>query len=145
MDSGVNRLVATVRAAGLPPGSNVYAELGTTWFSLIRRPIEAAHVLGKLLVAFGPDNIIWGSDSIWYGPVQPAIDAFRTFQIPPEMRERFGYPELTPEMKRKILGVNAARVYELDIDAIRLATSNDDLAWARAVLNEYNAGGIPRA
>ena len=35
-DVGANRLLRTVEDAGLGQGSNVYAELGTTWFSLIR-------------------------------------------------------------------------------------------------------------
>jgi predicted TIM-barrel fold metal-dependent hydrolase len=97
-DVGTNRLVTTLRASNLRPGSNVYAELGTTWFSLIRRPAEAAHVLGKLLSAVGEDNVIWGTDSIWYGPSQPAIDAFRSFQIPEEYCEQYGYPRLTREV-----------------------------------------------
>src|SRR5262249_9798394 len=99
--AGTNRLVTSLRAARIAPGSNVYAELGSTWFCLIRRPEEAAHVLGKLLLAVGEDNVLWGTDSIWYGSPQPAIDAFRAFQIPAELRERFGYPELTHEVKAK--------------------------------------------
>jgi len=142
-DRGVNRLVESVRAAGVRPGSNVYAELGTTWFCLIRRPEEAAHVLGKLLVAFGEDNVIWGSDSIWYGPTQVSIDAFRAFQIPAEMRERYGYPELTPALKEKILGLNAARVYKIDPARARRVKETDDLAWLRAALDEYRAKGNP--
>ena len=66
-DVGANRLLRTVEDAGLGQGSNVYAELGTTWFSLIRRPREAAHLLGKLIAVLGEDNVIWGTDSIWYG------------------------------------------------------------------------------
>ncbi len=85
----------------------MYAELGSTWYLMLRRPVEAAHVLGKLLRAVGPDRIVWGTDSIWYGSPQPLIDAFRTFEIPERMQEAFGYPALTPETKAKILGVNA--------------------------------------
>jgi predicted TIM-barrel fold metal-dependent hydrolase len=121
----------------------VYAELGTTWFCLIRRPEEAAHVLGKLLVAVGEDNVIWGTDSIWYGPSQVSIDAFRAFQIPAEMREEFGYPELTPALKAKVLGLNAARVYGIDVDAARARARSDDTAWVRAALAEYAASGNP--
>ena len=94
-DEGVDRLVATVDAAGIGPGGNVYAELGSTWFLMLRRPAEAAHVLGKLLRALGPDRILWGTDSIWYGSPQPLIDAFRAFEIPQSFQERFGYPPLT--------------------------------------------------
>ena len=142
-DFGVNRLVKSLRDAGVAPGSNVYAELGTTWFCLIRRPEEAAHVLGKLLIAVGEDNVIWGSDSIWYGPTQVSIDAFRAFQIPAEMRERYGYPELTPEIKEKILGRNASRVYGIDLEHARRVRDDESLAWLRAAVDEYRASGNP--
>ncbi len=110
---GIDRLVASVEGAGIGPGGNVYAELGSTWRNLMTRPDEAAHTLGKLLVAFGEDNVLWGTDSIWYGSPQDQIEAFRTFQITDEFQERFGYPALTPEIKRKILGHNAARVFAI--------------------------------
>ena len=142
-DVGTNRLVASLRDAGVAPGSNVYAELGTTWFCLIRRPEEAAHVLGKLLLAVGEDNVVWGTDSIWYGPSQVSIDAFRAFQIPAEMRERHGYPELTPEIKRKILGENAARVYGIDAARARRVAQDDDLSWLAAAVDEYRVKGSP--
>jgi predicted TIM-barrel fold metal-dependent hydrolase len=108
---GVDRLVATVQAAGIAPGGNVYAELGSTWRAVMGDLDQAAHLLGKLLVAVGEDNIVWGTDSIWYGSPQDQIAAFRAFEITPEYQERFGYPELTTERKAKILGLNAARVF----------------------------------
>jgi len=144
-DLGTNRLVRTLRDARIAPGSNVYAELGSTWFCLIRRPDEAAHILGKLLLAVGEDNVLWGSDSIWYGPTQPAIDAFRAFQIPAELRERHGYPELTAARKEKILGGNAARVYGIDPEAAARRARSDDLAWVRNALDEFDASGTPTA
>lgn len=111
---GVDRLVASLETAGIAPGSNVYAELGSTWWNLIQRPDEAAHVLGKLLLAVGEDNVLWGTDSIWYGSPQGQIEAFRAFEITAEYQERFGYPALTSDTKGKILGLNAARLYEID-------------------------------
>jgi len=108
---GVDRLVKSVADAGIGPGGNVYAELGTTWFLMLRRPAEAAHVLGKLLVALGPERIVWGTDSIWYGSPQPLIDAFRAFTIPASFQERWGYPALTAEVKDRILSYNAREVY----------------------------------
>jgi predicted TIM-barrel fold metal-dependent hydrolase len=142
---GTNRLVASLRRAGIRPGANVYAELGTTWFCLIRRPEEAAHVLGKLLLAVGEDNLLWGTDAIWYGPSQPALDAFRAFQIPEELRERHGYPELTPALKAKVLGENAARVYGIDPERARATAARDDLAWTRAAVGEWQRRGLSLA
>jgi hypothetical protein len=136
---GVNRLVKTVEDAGLGTGSNVYAELGTTWFMLLSRPHDAAHVLGKLLLHLGEDNVVWGTDSIWYGPTQPALDAFRAFQIPDAMCEEFGYPKLTPEVKRKILAGNAAPLYGVDLAELAVAAASDDLSWTSRVADEWDA------
>lgn len=132
---GVDRLIASVERAGLGAGANVYAELGSTWWNLVQRPDEAAHVLGKLLVAFGPDNILWGTDSIWYGSPQGQIDAFRTFQITAEYQERYGYPELTAEMKAKILGLNAARLYGIDPELTDCQPTPDERAGLRQDLD----------
>lgn len=110
---GIDRLLASLEASGIGPGGNVYAELGSTWFNLARDPDQAAHALGKLLVALGPERILWGTDSIWYGSPQGQIDAFRAFEITPETQERFGYPALTPAVKDAILGGNARRLYGL--------------------------------
>jgi predicted TIM-barrel fold metal-dependent hydrolase len=131
---GVNRLLASLDKAGIGAGGNVYAELGTTWWNLMRRPDEAAHVLGKLLVALGEDNIVWGTDSIFYGSPQDQIEAFRAFSISPEFQERFGYPALTPAIKRKILGENAARIYGLEAITTKLLFSPAELAQIRAEL-----------
>lgn len=72
----------------------------------MKRPDEAAHVLGKLLVHFGPERILWGTDAIWYGSPQDQLQAFRAFEIAPQLRERYGYPELSRSVAQ-IIGENA--------------------------------------
>ena len=134
---GVDRLIKAHRDAGLPRnGGNLYAELGSTWRYFMSRPDEAAHVFGKLLATFGEDRIIWGTDSIWYGSPQDQIQAFRAFQIGERYQEKYGYPPLTADAKRKIFGLNAAHVYGLDVAAIR----TPGLQAARA---EYRAAPNP--
>ena len=129
-DVGVNRLITSMRAAELGVGSNVYAELGSTWFNVMRDPTQAAHVLGKLLLHVGEDNVLWGTDSIWYGSPQGQIQAFRAFQISPELQERYGYPALTDDIKAKVLGRNAARLY--GVDPATVARCQVDRAAIRA-------------
>jgi predicted TIM-barrel fold metal-dependent hydrolase len=140
---GTNRMVKTVLENGIGPAGNVYAELGSTWFLATARPREAAHVIGKLLVALGEDRILWGTDSIWYGPTQQLLDSFRAFQIPVDMQEEFGYPELTDEMKDKILSRNAAGLYGLDLAQLRRNAENDELVWVREAAEHYRAHGNP--
>lgn len=131
---GVDRLVRSLEEHGIEPGSNVYAELGSTWFLTMRDPDQAAHVLGKLLKAVGPKRILWGTDSIWYGTPQSQIEAFRAFEITPEHQERFGYPALTPKTKRRILGLNAARLYGVDPIRTRCDFTREELQEVRRAL-----------
>jgi hypothetical protein len=111
---GVDRLIRSMQDSGVEPNTNVYAELGGTWWFLMRDPTAAAHVLGKLLTYVGEDRVLWGTDSIWFGTPQDQIQALRTFQISEELQERHGYPALTDEIKAKIFGVNAARLYAIE-------------------------------
>jgi uncharacterized protein len=131
---GVNRLIASMEEHGVGPNENVYAELGSTWWTVMRDPDQAAHVLGKLLRYVGEDNVLWGTDCIFYGSPQDQIQAFRAFQISAEYQERFGYPELTRELKAKVLGLNAARVYGVEPDVRRAQFSRADLERLRATL-----------
>jgi uncharacterized protein len=131
-DKGVDTLIRGAREAGIGKGGNVYAELGSVWREVMKDPDQAAHVLGKLLVQFGEDNVLWGTDAIWYGSPQEQIQAFRAFQISREYQERFGYPELTPTIKAKVFGLNAARVYGVDVAAAKKAHRADAITGARA-------------
>ena len=133
-DVGVNRLVTSLRDHGIAAGANVYAELGSTWFTVMRDPEEAAHTLGKLLVAVGEDRVVWGTDSIWYGSPQAQLQAFRAFEITEELQERYGYPALTPELKAKILGRNSAALYGVDPLTTRCEFTRDELEAIRTSL-----------
>ena len=100
--------------------SNVYAELGTTFASMVVTfPTVLAHLMGQLLYYMGSDHIVFGSDSLWYGGPQWQIEALWRFQIPEEIRERWHYPEITEQDKRKILGLNSARLYGLQGREVR--------------------------
>jgi len=94
------------------PYSNVYSELGTTFASsVITFPTVCAHILGQGLRFFGENRIVFGSDSVWYGAPQWQIEALWRFQIPETLRRKYAYPELTERAKRKIFGLNNARLY----------------------------------
>ena len=97
---------------------NVYAEIGSTFGGIvITFPTVCAHLLGQLLKHFGEDKIVFGSDCVYYGSPQWQIEAMWRFQIPEDARRQYGYPELTERAKRKILGLNSARLYGLSDDA----------------------------
>jgi hypothetical protein len=133
---GVDTLIQSLTDHGIPPGGNVYAELGSTWRFLMREPDHAAHVLGKLLKHLGEDNVLWGTDSIWYGSPQDQIQAFRTFQISERLREAHGYPEITPEIRAKVFGLNATVPYRISAEEVKQRARADKIATARAEYRE---------
>ena len=107
----------TEYATLVAPFHNAYAEIGTTWASsVVTFPTVAAHIMGQLMKFMGPDRVLFGSDSVWYGSPQWQIDAMWRFQIPGEMREKYGYPEFTNDAKRKILGLNSAKLYGINTE-----------------------------
>src|SRR5690606_3122265 len=127
-DKGVDRLIRAHDENGFRPNEgNLYAELGSVWRHYMSKPDQAAHLMGKLLKHFGEERICWGTDSIWYGSPQDQIQACRSCQISPEFQERYGYPAITPEAKAKIFGLNGARVYGLDVEKLRKASTGDHI------------------
>ena len=112
-DAASNRLITALRdgrhrarAATSTPSS---APRGARDAATRRRPPTCS---ASCSWPFGPDNVLWGTDSIWYGSPQDQIQAFRAFEITPEFQEHFGYPALTPAVKEKILGKTSAKIYK---------------------------------
>jgi hypothetical protein len=113
--------------------SNIISEIGTTFASsVITFPSVCAHILGQGLKYFGENRIVFGSDAVWYGAPQWQIEALWRFQIPEVFpasggggtRRQFGYPQLTETAKRKILGLNNARLYGIKDVNGRLSNDN---------------------
>jgi predicted TIM-barrel fold metal-dependent hydrolase len=117
---------------------NIYMELGSTFGQLATtNPTACAHVLGQLVDAFGADHVLWGTDSIWYGTPQWQIEAFRRFEIPQALIDAHGYRPLTRPVKEQIFGLNAARLFNVDVKATRNELPKDYLSQMKmAYLDE---------
>jgi predicted TIM-barrel fold metal-dependent hydrolase len=129
---GIDTLVKSLVENDIKPNSNVFAELGSTWRFLMRDPDSAAHALGKLFKHCGEDNVLWGTDSIWYGSPQDQIQAFRAFQISPELRSAHGYPEITAALRAKVFGLNACKPYGITMDEAKKRMRRDNVAREKA-------------
>ena len=140
--TGVNSLVKAMDDHGIPPNGNVYGDLGTTWRETMRDPTEAAHVLGKLISRLGEDRVLWGTDAIWLGSPQAQIEAFRAFEITEAFQERHGYPALTAELKAKILGLNAAELFGVDVEAVTCGIDTSLLEASRGELQVLVDDGL---
>jgi predicted TIM-barrel fold metal-dependent hydrolase len=139
--SGVTEWLEVVQSIPKKLRRNVYTEIGTTFaFTFLQGPDQAAHLLGKLLKVFGSKNILWGTDSVWWGSPQWQIDAFKTLEIPAALQEQFGYPPLTPKAKRRILGENAANLYGVKTREKRCTVPADRLAQMQVAQGGARAG-----
>ncbi|MGH8585002.1 MAG: amidohydrolase family protein [Gammaproteobacteria bacterium] len=133
---GVDSLIKSLQDNEVSPNGNVYAEFGTTWRRLMAEPEQAAHVLGKLFKHVGENNVLWGTDSIWYGSPQDQIQAFRAFQIAEAYRAKYGYPEITPALRAKVFGLNAALPYRVPQEAQRKRAPETPSARSRQVMHK---------
>jgi hypothetical protein len=131
---GTDRLCRTMEQNNLK-GKNVFAELGSVWAQVMNAPDTAQHVIGKLLKYCGEDNVVWGSECVWLGSPQPQIEAFRTFTISQEFQDMYGYPELTSDIRAKIFGLTAAKIYKVDPDEMRCKITQTTLARAKTIMD----------
>jgi hypothetical protein len=122
-----------------PQMTNVYPEIGSSFGALaVLHPAMCQHLMGKNIKHYGSDHVIWGTDCLWWGSPQWAIDLFKRFQFTDEMTEKFGYEKLTKQDKANIFGLNAAKIYGVDVNAKRNALPADALTKFKV---EYKAAG----
>jgi len=95
---------------------NLYASIAATVNFIARQPRVFAETLGKMLWWCGEDKILFGGESpIWHP--RWALEEFWRFELPDDIVSERGYPPLTEQAKRKILGGNLARLHGIDVDA----------------------------
>jgi hypothetical protein len=91
---------------------NVYGGLAVAMPFIHSRPRYFAQIIGELLYWLDENRLLFASDyAIW----QPKwlVEKFVDFQIPEDMQSEYG--QLTTEVKRKILGLNAAKLYDIEV------------------------------
>ena len=94
---------------------NVYAGLSVVIGGLMyARPKFFAKVMGELLFWVGEDKMTFGSD---YGIWEPKwqIEGFVDWDYPSD--EFSDYPRVNTATKKKILGLNAAKLYDIEVPA----------------------------
>lgn len=91
------------------------------------RPRLAQEQLGALLQQVGSEKLLFGSEGPLLGDPTPCIEALMNLSIDDDLQEGYGYPEITRRDKENILGLNAARIFGMDVPAkiAELATLPD--------------------
>ena len=111
-----------------PKIKNIYFELGGT-FNILSAfaPKVCMHLLGQVIQTAGADHLLWGTDSIWNGSPQGQIVRLRKLKMDEALIEKHKYAELTDAVKDQILGLNAAKLFGIDVKAKRKAIKADKL------------------
>jgi predicted TIM-barrel fold metal-dependent hydrolase len=109
---------------------NVYGGLAVVMPFIHSRPRYFAEVLANLLWWVGADRLLFASDyAIWHP--RWIVDKFMAFEFPDDLRKEFGV-SLTMDVKKKILGENAARLYGIDIHGRKKELAHDAVAAGMA-------------
>ncbi len=105
---------------------NVYGGIAVAAPFARTRPRKFSEMMSELLFWIGEDRILFGSD---YGIWEPAwlVEAVMESELTPEDRAEYGV-EWDLDAKRKVMGENAAELYDIDIDAKRRAFQNDNIS-----------------
>ena len=92
---------------------NVHGGLAVAMPFMHTRPRYFAQIIGELIYWLGEDRIQFSSDYALWTP-RWLVERFVDFQIPEDMAE---YAPITTAQKKKILGLNAAKMYDIPVPA----------------------------
>jgi predicted TIM-barrel fold metal-dependent hydrolase len=96
---------------------NVYLVLPLWFNQYFLQPHKMLHRLGECLLYVGEDRICYGSEAFIWPHIQTYIDAWANMEMPEDLQENYGYPELTRQIKEKIFGLNFAAGLGIDVAA----------------------------
>ncbi|SDH83990.1 hypothetical protein SAMN05421505_12429 [Sinosporangium album] len=106
---------------------NVYSILSPLFNTYFQQPRRVYEMFGKALYYIGDKRLCYGTDAFVHPNVQLYIDVLSTIQIPEDLQEGYGYPELTDEGRARILGLNFAEAL-----GVELSVEGDKRTWRRA-------------
>jgi predicted TIM-barrel fold metal-dependent hydrolase len=106
--------------------TNVYGGLAVAAPFAQNRPRKFGEMMGELLFWVGEDNILFGSDYALWEPdwlVEEVMEA----ELTQDQRMEYGV-ELSTDIMKKVMGENAAELYDIDIEAKKEELKNDAIA-----------------
>jgi uncharacterized protein len=102
---------------------NVYGGLAVVMPFIQAKPRYFAEVLAELLWWLGEDRLLFASDYALWSP-KWIVEKFMAFEFPEDIKEQRGV-DLTLDGKKKILGLNAAQLYAVQVPAAAAAVTGE--------------------
>jgi len=114
---------------------NVYGGLAVAAPMAVHRPRKFGEIMGELLFWLGEDRLLFGSDYALWNP-DWLVDVVMNAELTDEQRDEYGV-ELDLETKKKIMGENAAELYDIDIEAKKEEFESDDVTEEFGLADHY--------
>lgn len=94
-------------------------------------PRKFAAIVGEFLSIGAGNRLVWGTGCMATHP-QPLLEALRNFEMPEDLMSQYGYPQLTADIKRSMLGLTQARICGLDIERMKREAAGDEFERIRS-------------
>ena len=117
---------------------NVYGGLAVAAPLAVHRPRKFGEIMGELLFWLGEDRLLFGSDYALWNP-DWLVETFMEAELTDEQRDEYGVA-LDVDTKRKILGENAAELYDIDIEAKKDRFRDDGVTEEFGLADHYTGG-----
>ncbi len=117
---------------------NVYGGLAVAAPFAQNRPQKFGEIMGELLWWLGEDRILFGSDYAIWNP-DWLVETVMNADLTEEQKQEYGV-ELSTDVMKKIMGENAAELYDIDIEAKKKKLEDDEIS-EQFDLGEHYAGG----
>lgn len=122
---------------------NVYGGLAVASAMSTHRERKFGEIMGELLFWLGEDRVLFGSDYALWNPdwlVEQVINA----ELTDEQKDEYGV-ELDVDTMKKIMGENAAELYDIDIEEKKRQFRDDDITERFDLESHYGGDAGARA
>jgi len=116
---------------------NVYGGLAVAAPLAVHRPRKFGEIMGELLFWLGEDRLLFGSDYALWNP-DWLVETVMNAEMTDEQRDEYGI-DLNIDVMKKIMGENAAELYDIDIDAKKQAFRSDPISEQFGHADHYGA------
>ena len=108
--------------------TNVYGGLAVAIPFIHAKRHYFDEVIAELLFWLGEDKLLFASDYAIWTP-KWIVDQFMAYELPEHIKKERGV-DLTMEAKEKIMGLNAAKLYDIDVEKQKKKLENETTAVA---------------
>jgi predicted TIM-barrel fold metal-dependent hydrolase len=98
---------------------NVYLSLAANLNFTLIAPRLVQQQVGQLLQMVGSEKLCYASDAPFSGGPAPYLRAFMDLEIPEDLCDGYGYPQITRQDRENILGLTFARLMGVDVEATK--------------------------